>query len=176
MEVLPVNPDFAKLFLNSYHPLMSGGCLKGAVEILAGYESGWPVFVAVFTTPRGRWVHYNVVLELSRLAWSPMAKCSATTFLRKCFRILRKKYNGLIVTYALPGTDGVLYERAGFERCGSSSGCPWSRRGKGERATPDTIGTGKKLPRFFIDTKGKNGHSNNLLPDLPGQTIKPGDI
>lgn len=161
MEVSLITSEFAKNFLNSYHPLPSDGCLKGAVEILGGFENGWPVFVAVFVAPRSRWKYYDVTLELSRLAWSPVATHSATTFLRKCVRVLKRRYSGLIVTYALPGTDGIVYQRAGFKRDGESSGRPWSKRGQNERATPDTVGTGKRLPRFFAELAARQ--PNNSL-------------
>lgn len=153
MDTIEVTADFARLFLDSYHPLKSGGCLRGLAHAFAGYENGWPTFVAVFVHPRSRWKHYPVVLELSRLAWSPMAIRSASTFLRKCLRLLKRHYDGLVVTYALPGTSGIVYERAGFYRDGHSSGSPWSRRGadSGERPTPDTVGTGRNLKRFFAE-------------------------
>lgn len=155
MKISPVSTQFAKEFLDAYHPLGSGGSLKGQVLILGGFENDWPVFVAVFVTPRSRWKR-PVKIELSRLAWSPLAKGSATTFLRKALRgqvrQLVKKV-GLCVTYALPGTDGIIYERAGFERVGTSSGCSWRIRGPGERATPDTVGYKQKLPRFFYRFK-----------------------
>ena len=157
IDIRTVSTKTAHTFLDAYHPLRTGGSLRGALHILAGYEGGWPTFLAVFTTPRSRWRNYPVTLELSRLAWSPLAKASASTFLRKCLRMLRREHCGvvsacggtLIVTYALPGTDGIVYERAGFSHNGYSGGCAWSHRGPGERLTPDTIGTGRKLKRFF---------------------------
>jgi len=151
-----MSKEFAKEFLNSNHPLRAGGSLKGTLEILCAFENGFPVMVAIFTAPRSRWKNYHVSLELTRLAWSPLAAHSATTFLRKCVRRLRQQYDGLLVTYALPGTEGIVYQRAGFIRDGSSSGALWSRRGPGERATPNTIGTGKKLPRFFAKLRQPN--------------------
>lgn len=141
--------EFAREFIDAYHPLQTKGSLRGALEIFIGHENSWPTFVAVFVYPRSRWKYYPVVLELSRLAWSPLAKRSASTFLRKCLRVLRREYSGLVVTYALPGTTGVVYERAGFRRNGCSGGASWSRRGSSERPTPETIGTGQKLARFF---------------------------
>ena len=126
--------------------------MRGAMVSLAGYsdELAWPVFVAVFVHPRSRWKHYPVSLELSRLAWSPLAKRSASTFLRKCLRLLRRRgHIGLVVTYAMPGTSGIVYERAGFRQDGYSSGASWSVRGPGERPTPDTIGDKVQLKRFF---------------------------
>ncbi len=149
IDISSVSTDFARNFLNANHPLRASGCLRGAALCLAGYEQDWPTFLAVFVHPRARWKHYPVKLELSRLAWAPTAKHSATTFLRKCIRILRRTFSGLLVTYALPGTEGILYERAGFEHVGHSSGASWSRRGEGERPTPETIGTGKRLKRYF---------------------------
>jgi len=151
MQVHESSLELARQFLDYYHPLGAGGSLKGQREMLAGYENELPVFLAVFVTPRSRWHNYDVRLELSRLAWTPYAKRSASTFLRQCIRILRRQYDGLIVTYALPGTDGIVYKRAGFYHSGSSSGASWSRRGadSGERPTPDTIGTGHQLKRFF---------------------------
>lgn len=149
MIVKSVSTEFAKNFLDQYHPLRSGGSLKGLQIAFAGFEDGWPTFLAVFTTPRSRWSKFQVALELSRLAWSPLAKRSASTFLRKCIRMLRPYREGLIVTYAMPGTSGIVYERAGFEHNGYSSGCSWSNRGPGERSTPETIGTGRKLKRYF---------------------------
>lgn len=151
MKVHPVSVDFARDFLDAFHPLRSGGSLKGVIVCLAGIEHGWPAFLAVFTYPRSRWKNYPVRLELSRLAWSPVAKRSASTFLRKCIRMLRKTNDGLIVTYAMPGTSGIVYERAGFYQDGESSGCSWSRRGPGERKTPETVGTGRKLKRYFLE-------------------------
>lgn len=141
--------EFSRQFLDTYHPLGAGGCLRGVIFSFVGFENEWPVFLAVFVSPRSRWKRYNVVLELSRLAWSPLAQHSASTFLRKCLRILRRQYSGLSVTYAMPETSGIVYERAGFKRDGFSSGASWSRRGPGERSTPNTIGEGKKLKRFF---------------------------
>ncbi len=163
MEIQTITPKFAKNFLNNYHPLKSKGALKGAIKILGGYENGFPMFVAVFTSPRSRWKNYNVTLELSRLAWSPLATGSASTFLRKCTKKLTN-YNGLIVTYALPGTEGIVYSRAGFKQNGHSSGCPWSKRGKNERATPNTIGTGQHLKRFFYQIQKKSSGKNPEPP------------
>lgn len=142
-------PEQAKLFLDTYHPLGAGGSLRGQKYIFGGYEGDWPVFCAVFASPRSRWKNTNVVLELTRLAWSPLAVRSAATFLKKCLRMLRSSgMRGDVVTYALPGTTGKVYLACGFKPFGHSSGTPWSRRGPGERPTPNTIGTGKKLLRF----------------------------
>jgi len=153
MIVQEVSNDFAKTFLDAYHPLGAGGAMRGALVSLAGYSDDlmWPVFVAVFVYPRSRWKHYPVSLELSRLAWSPLAKRSASTFLRKCLRMLRQqgRFTDLVVTYALPGTSGIVYERAGFWQDGYSGGASWSVRGPGERPTPKTIGNKTQLKRFF---------------------------
>lgn len=154
MDVTAISTEFAREFLDAHHPLRAGGSLRGALLCLAGYEDGWPVFLAVFVYPRSRWKHRPVRLELSRLAWSPLAKASASTFLRKCLRLLKRSYSGQVVTYALPGTDGIVYERAGFEHNGYSGGASWSKRGPGERPTPTTIGTGRKLKRFFAELGG----------------------
>ena len=151
MEIQLANTDYAKDFLDAYHPLRAGGSLRGALVCMAGYEDGWPTFLAVFVYPRARWRNYPVRLELSRLAWSPLAKHSAATFLRKCLRRLRRDYCGMVVTYALPGTEGLVYERSGFHHDGYSGGAAWSRRGPGERSTPNTIGTGRKLKRYFAE-------------------------
>lgn len=155
MDVDFASPSLAKTMLDHFHPLRSGGCLKGAKFIIAGYENQIPVFVAVFVSPRSRWKNYDVRLNLSRLAWSPTAKHSATTFLRRSIRLLKQHGcdDGLIVTYAMPGTSGMLYERAGFYNCGYSSGCSWGHRGKNERATPNTIGYKIKLKRYFFSLK-----------------------
>jgi len=153
MIVQEVSSDFAKTFLDTYHPLGAGGAMRGALVNLAGYSDdlAWPVFVGTFVSPRSRWKHYPVSLELARLAWSPLAKRSASTFLRKCLRMLRQqgRFTGLVVTYALPGTSGIVYERAGFWQDGFSGGASWSVRGPGERATPNTIGNKVRLKRFF---------------------------
>ena len=155
MKVQLTSNEFAKDFLNAYHPLRAGGCLRGAAFRFAGYEDSWPTFLAVFVHPRSRWKNYPVSLELTRLAWSPLANRSAATFLKSCLRLLRKMgVKGLVVTYALPGTEGVLYERTGFKHGGYSGGAPWSKRGPGERPTPETIGTGRKLKRYFYEVAG----------------------
>ena len=151
MDVSTVSTDFAKDFLDAYHPLHAKGSLRGALHCFAGYEDEWPTFIAVFVYPRSRWRKYPVVLELSRLAWSPLAQRSASTFLRKCMRILGREYDGLCVTYALPGTSGVVYERAGFYQDGYSGGASWGKRGPGERPTPPTIWTGRRWKRFLSD-------------------------
>jgi hypothetical protein len=157
MIVQEVSTAFAAEFLNANHPLRASGALRGALVCLAGYSAGsWPVFVAVFVYPRSRWRRYPVSLELSRLAWSPLAKRSASTFLRKCLRYLRQQgRDGLVVTYAMPGTSGVVYERAGFWHDGYSSGASWARRGPGERPTPNTIGNKIRLKRFFAEISRK---------------------
>jgi len=157
VKIEAVSSEFATEFLNANHPLRAGGSLRGQVVCLAGFEYDWPMFLAVFVWPRARWKNYSVMLELSRLAWSPLCRHSASTFLRQCVRILRRTYSGLIVTYALPGTEGILYERAGFYHDGYSGGASWSKRGPGERLTPETIGTGRKLKRYFVDLGEKCG-------------------
>ena len=149
MMIQPVSNQLARQFLDHHHPLRCRGSLRGQKHIFAGYENNLPTFIAVFVSPRSRWRNHNVTLELSRLAWSPTAKHSASTFLRQCIRILRPTYTGLIVTYALPNTEGIVYTRAGFYPAGYSDGAAWSKRGPGERATPNTIGTNRKLKRFF---------------------------
>lgn len=149
MIIDEVSVEIARQFLDTYHPMGAGGCLRGMKHAIMAYEDGWPTMLAVFVYPRSRWRKRVVVLELSRLAWSPLAKRSVTTFLRKCLRQLRQQYSGEIVTYAMPDTTGIVYERAGFMHDGYSSGALWSRRGPGERPTPETIGSGRKLARFF---------------------------
>ena len=154
MIVKEITSNRIKPFLDSYHPLGAGGALKGLKIALAGFvvDESEPRFVAIFVYPRSRWKHYAVSLELARLAWSPLAERSASTFLRKCLRILRQLgYTGLVVTYAMPGTPGIVYERSGFKHDGYSSGASWSVRGPGERRTPKTIGEGRKLKRFFAE-------------------------
>lgn len=154
MEIEGCSVEFARQFLDYYHPLRAGGSLRGAKIILRGIENGFPVFLAVFTSPRGRWRRRLVVLELSRLAWSPLAKSSCSTFLRKCLRVLKRNgIRGWIITYALPGSSGKVYIRAGFKPDGYSSGARWSRRGPGERPTPDTVGSGRRLLRFAVELR-----------------------
>lgn len=143
-----------KTFIAAHHPLGVGGCLKGLRFALWGYEeenSITPSFLAVFVTPRAIWKHYNVTLELTRLVIAPYAQRSATTFLRACQRWLRKqRQTGLIVSYALPGTEGLVYLRAGWHEVGTSSGTSWTRRGPNARPTRATVGDGKKLKRFMV--------------------------
>lgn len=172
IEIQEIPSPAAKALISAYHPLGARACLRGAKVCLAGYEDGWPSFVALFTTPRSRWKHYPVTLELSRLAWSPLARRSASTFLRKCLRYLRRRgLTGLVVTYALPGTSGLVYTRAGFQPAGVSSGAPWSRRGPGERPTPNTIGTGRALLRFFYPLSpppARGGHGGATREGMRG--------
>lgn len=146
--------DLVRRLLETYHPLSVGGALRGKRYAFVGYEDGWPVFCALFTTPRARWRKRNVVLELSRLVFSPCAQRSASTFLTRCLRELKKRgVRGEIVTYALPCTMGQVYTRSGFVEHGHSSGASWAVRGGGElrvrKPRPPTVGTGKRLRRFF---------------------------
>jgi hypothetical protein len=151
LAIFPVGLEVARGFLDKYHPLGARGSLRGARYILGGFEDGQLVFVAVFAAPRSRWVHTPVCLELSRLAFSPFARHSASTFLQKSVRYLRSQgVRGLIVTYALPGTSGLVYLRAGWRPFGRSSGAYRSRRGPNGRSTPDTVGSGRRLMRFIF--------------------------
>jgi len=148
------SPAALRTFIDAYHPLRTGGALKGLRVALWGYEDAeavMPVFLAVFVTPRARWRTLPVSLELTRLVISPHATRSASTFLRACHRYLRRHgYTGYVVTYALPGTEGLVYQRAGWQAYGTSSGASWSRRGPGERPTPKTIGDGIRLQRYIL--------------------------
>ncbi len=158
MRVIPhqsANCDSIRVFVDTHHPLGAGGALKGLIVALWGYERDddvFPAFLAVFVSPRSRWRNLDVRLELSRLVIAPYAQRSASTFLRACMRWLRRDgFGGVVVTYALPGTSGLLYQRAGWQRYGQSSGASWARRGPGERATPATVGDGKKLARYIYN-------------------------
>lgn len=147
---LAADINFVRTFLDTYHPLRAGGALKGLRYAFVGCEDEWPVMLAVFCTPRSRWKRKNVVLELSRLAWSPIARHSTSTFLRKCLRLLKAHgISGCVVTYAMPGTSGLVYERAGFGRYGMSSGAWRSRTGPNRKPRPDTVGSGVRLARFI---------------------------
>ncbi len=158
MRVIPhqsADCDSIRAFVDAYHPLGAGGALKGLIVALWGYERDddlLPAFLAVFVHPRARWRKLDVRLELSRLVIAPYAQRSASTFLRACMRYLRReRFGGFAVTYVLPGASGLLYERAGWQRYGQSSGASWARRGPGERATRRTVGDGKRLVRYIYN-------------------------
>jgi hypothetical protein len=151
LAVFPIGNELARNFLNKYHPLGAGGALRGAKHVLGGFEDGQLAFVAVLAAPRSRWVHTPVSLELSRLAFSPFARYSASTFLKKVERYLRSQgFRGVVITYALPGCAGMVYRRAGWRPFGFSSGAYRSRRGPNGRPTPDTVGSGRRLARFIL--------------------------
>jgi hypothetical protein len=155
LAVFPVGGEVARQFLNRFHPLGAGGALRGARYILGGFEDGRLSFLALLTSPRSRWSRIPVRLELSRLAIAPWAVHSASTFLRKVERYLRRQgFRGAIVTYALPGTSGMVYVRAGWRPFGRSSGAHRSRRGPNGRPTPDTVGSGRRLARFILCVGG----------------------
>jgi hypothetical protein len=155
LVVFPVGNEIARQFLDRFHPLGAGGALRGAKYVLGGLEDGRLAFVAVFSAPRSRWTRVPVSLELSRLAIAPYAARSASTFLQKAVRYLRSQgVRGLIVTYALPGTSGLVYRRAGWRPFGFSSGAYRSRRGPNGRPTPDTVGSGRRLRRFILCVGG----------------------
>jgi hypothetical protein len=151
LAVFPVGSEVARQFLDRYHPLGAGGALRGARYILGGFEDGRLSFLALLTSPRSRWSRIPVRLELSRLAIAPWAVHSASTFLRKVERFLRSQgFRGVVITYALPGSSGVVYTRAGWRSFGRSSGARRSRRGPKGRPTPDTVGSGCRLRRFIL--------------------------
>jgi hypothetical protein len=151
LTVFPIGNEIARRFLDRFHPLGAGGALRGSKYVLGGFEEGRLSFVALLTSPRSRWSRNSVHLELSRLAIAPWAVHSASTFLRKMGRYLRRQgFRGAIVTYALPGSSGAVYARAGWRPFGRSSGARRSRRGPNGRPTPDTIGSGRRLARFIL--------------------------
>jgi hypothetical protein len=151
LEVIEIDLETARAFIDAFHPLQTRGALRGCAIALGGFEEGELSFVALFTHPRSRWTRIPVTLELSRLAIAPNARRSAATFLRKVARILRKRgFRGYVVTYALPGTSGAVYIRAGWTPFGRSSGARRSRRGPNGRPTPDTVGSGVRLARFIL--------------------------
>jgi len=151
LEVVEIDREVARAFIDAHHPMKTRGALRGCAIALGGFEDGELSFVALFAHPRARWTRVPVTLELSRLAISPNARRSAATFLRKVARYLRKRgYCGYAVTYALPGTSGEVYVRAGWTPFGRSSGARRSRRGPRGRPTPDTIGSGVRLARFIL--------------------------
>ena len=155
LSVFPVGNEIARQFLDRFHPLGAGGALRGARYILGGFEDGRLSFLALFTAPRSRFSRVPVSLELSRLAIAPWATRSASTFLRKVERYLRSQgFRGVIVTYALPGSSGAVYVRAGWRPFGRSSGAYRSRRGPNGRPTPDTVGSGVRLARFILRVGG----------------------
>ena len=151
LDVVEIDRETARSFIDAFHPLQTRGALRGYAIALGGFEDGDLSFVALFVHPRSRWTRVPVTLELSRLAISPHARRSAATFLRKVARYLRKRgYCGYAVTYALPGTSGEVYVRAGWTPFGLSSGARRSRRGPNGRPTPDTVGSGIRLARFIL--------------------------
>jgi hypothetical protein len=151
LVILPIGSEVARSFLDRYHPMGTGGALKGACYVLGGFEDGQLAFVALLTYPRSRWSRLQIKLELSRLGIAPYAKHSASTFLRKMARYLRSNsFRGLVITYAMPDTSGLVYVRAGWLPFGYSSGARRSRRGPRGRPTPDTIGSGRRLKRFIL--------------------------
>jgi hypothetical protein len=156
LTVFPIGKDLAKQFLNKYHPLGAGGSLRGAKYVLGGFEDGRLSFLALLTSPRSRWSRNSIHLELSRLAMAPWAVHSASTFLTKVERYLKRQgFQGVIVTYALPGCSGMVYRRAGWRPFGRSSGARRSRRGPNGRPTPDTVGSGRRLARFILRVGGE---------------------
>lgn len=151
LSVVEIDREVARAFIDAHHPMKTRGALRGMILALGGYEDGELSFVALFAHPRARWTRIPVALELSRLAISPHARRSAATFLRKVARVLRKRgFRGFVVTYALPGTSGAVYVRAGWTPFGRSSGARRSRRGPNGRPTPDTAGSGIRLARFIL--------------------------
>ena len=155
LAVFPIGNEIARGFLDQYHPLGAGGALRGAKYVLGGFEDGRLSFLALLTVPRSRFSRVPVSLELSRLAMAPWAVHSASTFLRKVERYLRGQgFRGTIITYAMPGSSGVVYVRAGWRPFGFSSGAYRSRRGPNGRPTPDTVGSGRRLARFILCVGG----------------------
>lgn len=151
LEVVEIDRETARSFIDAYHPLGTRGALRGYVIALGGFEEHGLSFVALFVYPRSRWTRIPVTLELSRLAISPNARRSAATFLRKVARVLRRRgFHGFVVTYAMPGTSGAVYARSGWIPFGRSSGARRSRKGPNGRPTPDTIGSGVRLARFIL--------------------------
>jgi hypothetical protein len=151
LSVVEIDRETARSFIDAYHPLGTRGALRGYAIALGGFEEHGLSFVALFAHPRSRWTRIPVTLELSRLAISPNARRSAATFLRKVTRILRKRgFRGYAVTYALPGSSGAVYVRAGWIPFGRSSGARRSRKGPNGRPTPDTAGSGVRLARFIL--------------------------
>jgi len=151
LDVVEIDRETARSFIDAFHPLQTRGALRGYAIALGGFEEHGLSFVALFTHPRARWTRVPVTLELSRLAISPNARRSVATFLRKVARVLKRRgFRGFIVTYALPGTSGEVYVRAGWRPYGRSSGARRSRRGPNGRPTPDTVGSGVRLARFIL--------------------------
>jgi len=151
LSVVEIDRETARSFIDAFHPLQTRGALRGMVIALGGFEEHGLSFVALFAYPRARWTRLPVTLELSRLAISPNARRSAATFLRKVARFLRKRgFRGFAITYAMPGSSGAVYIRAGWIPFGRSSGARRSRKGPNGRPTPDTIGSGVRLARFIL--------------------------
>ena len=151
LEVIEIDRETARAFIDAHHPMKTRGALRGCAIALGGFEEHGLSFVALFVHPRSRWTRIPVTLELSRLAISPNARRSAATFLRKAARVLRKRgFRGFVVTYALPGSSGAVYVRAGWRPFGRSSGARRSRKGPNGRPTPDTVGSGIRLARFIL--------------------------
>jgi GNAT superfamily N-acetyltransferase len=151
LDVVEIDRETARAFIDAHHPMKTRGALRGMAIALGGFEDGELSFVALFVHPRSRWTRIPVALELSRLAISPNARRSAATFLRKAARVLKRRgFRGFVVTYALPGTSGEVYARAGWRPYGRSSGARRSRRGPNGRPTPDTAGSGVRLARFIL--------------------------
>jgi hypothetical protein len=151
LSVVEIDRETARAFIDAHHPLKTRGALRGCAIVLGGFEDGELSFVALFAHPRSRWRRVPVTLELSRLAIAPNARRSAATFLRKVARCLRRRgFRGYAVTYALPGSSGAVYIRAGWRPFGRSSGARRSRRGPRGRPTPDAIGSGARLARFIL--------------------------
>jgi GNAT superfamily N-acetyltransferase len=174
LEVVEIDREIARAFIDAFHPLKTRGALRGMILALGGYEDGDLSFVALFTHPRSRWKRIPVALELSRLAISPHARRSAATFLRKVARILRKRgFRGFVVTYAMPGTSGSVYMRAGWIPFGRSSGARRSRRGPNGRPTPDTAGSGVRLARFILQIESGSSPAPPRRPNLQANGHRP---